>query len=202
MISLLNGVVRSISLDRAIIEVGGVGLSVSLTTATSSQLNLGAPVQLFTSLVVREDSLTLFGFLDEDSRAAFELVQTVSGIGPKVALAILGAHSPQTLAVAIAQEDIKAIEKVPGIGRKGAQRLILELKGKISDFGTSEHRQMHQPVWREQLTSALISLGFSAKDSDSAISAVVSQYADKGMDAQGVDISELLKAALQTGRRS
>ena len=202
MISLLNGVVRSISLDRAIIEVGGVGLSVSLTTSTSSQLNLGTPVQLFTSLVVREDSLTLFGFLDEDSRAAFELVQTVSGIGPKVALAILGAHSPQTLAVAIAQEDIKAIEKVPGIGRKGAQRLILELKGKISDFGTSEHRQMHQPVWREQLTSALISLGFSAKDSDSAISAVVSQYADKGIDAQGVDISELLKAALQTGRRS
>ena len=202
MISLLNGVVRSISLDRAIIEVGGVGLSVSLTTATTSQLNLGAPVQLFTSLVVREDSLTLFGFLDEDSRAAFELVQTVSGIGPKVALAILGAHSPQTLAVAIAQEDIKAIEKVPGIGRKGAQRLILELKGKISDFGTSEHRQMHQPVWREQLTSALISLGFSAKDSDSAISAVLSQYADKGIDAQGVDISELLKAALQTGRRS
>ena len=202
MISLLNGVVRSISLDRAIIEVGGVGLSVSLTTATTSQLNLGAPVQLFTSLVVREDSLTLFGFLDEDSRAAFELVQTVSGIGPKVALAILGAHSPQTLAVAIAQEDIKAIEKVPGIGRKGAQRLILELKGKISDFGNSEHRQMHQPVWREQLTSALISLGFSAKDSDSAISAVVSQYADKGIDAQGVDISELLKAALQTGRRS
>jgi Holliday junction DNA helicase RuvA len=202
MISLLNGVVRSISLDRAIIEVGGVGLSVSLTTATTSQLNLGAPVQLFTSLVVREDSLTLFGFLDEDSRAAFELVQTVSGIGPKVALAILGAHSPQTLAVAIAQEDIKAIEKVPGIGRKGAQRLILELKGRISDFGTSEHRQMHQPVWREQLTSALISLGFSAKDSDSAISAVVSQYADKGIDAQGVDISELLKAALQTGRRS
>ena len=202
MISLLNGVVRSISLDRAIIEVGGVGLSVSLTTATTSQLNLGAPVQLFTSLVVREDSLTLYGFLDEDSRAAFELVQTVSGIGPKVALAILGAHSPQTLAVAIAQEDIKAIEKVPGIGRKGAQRLILELKGKISDFGTSEHRQMHQPVWREQLTSALISLGFSAKDSDSAISAVVSQYADKGIDAQGVDISELLKAALQTGRRS
>ena len=127
MISLLNGVVRSITTDRAIIEVGGVGLSVSVTAATTSQLNLGAPVQFFTSLVVREDSLTLFGFLDEESRAAFELVQTVSGIGPKVALAILGAHTPHTLAVAIAQEDIKAIEKVPGIGRKGAQRLILEL---------------------------------------------------------------------------
>lgn len=202
MISLINGVVRSVSTDRAIVEVGGVGLSVSLTAATTSQLNLGATVQLFTSLVVREDSLTLFGFLDEESRSAFELVQTVSGIGPKVALAILGAHSPQSLAVAIAQEDIKAIEKVPGIGRKGAQRLILELKGKISDFGSSEHRQVHQPVWREQLSSALISLGFSAKDSDLAISSVVSLYADNGVDAQSVDISELLKAALQTGRRS
>jgi Holliday junction DNA helicase RuvA len=201
MISLINGVVRSIAPDRAVVEVGGVGLAVSITSQTSTQLNIGAPVQLFTSLVVREDSLTLFGFLDEESRSAFELVQTVSGIGPKVALAILGAHSPQSLAVAIAQ-DIKAIEKVPGIGRKGAQRLILELKGKISDFGSSDHKQLHQPVWREQLTSALISLGFSAKDSDSAISSVVAQYADNGVDAQTVDISELLKAALQTGRRS
>lgn len=202
MISLIHGVVRSISSDRAVIEVGGVGLAVSLTSQTASQLNLGAPVQLFTSLVVREDSLTLFGFLDEESRSAFELVQTVSGIGPKVALAILGAHNPQSLAVAIAQEDIKAIEKVPGIGRKGAQRLILELKGKISDFASVDHKQIHQPVWREQLTSALISLGFTAKDSDSAITAVVSQYADSGVDAQKVDISELLKAALQSGRRS
>ncbi len=202
MISLINGIVRSISSDRAVVEVGGVGLAVSLTSQTTTQLNLGTPVQLFTSLVVREDSLTLFGFLDEESRSAFELVQTVSGIGPKVALAILGAHTPQSLAVAIAQEDIKAIEKVPGIGRKGAQRLILELKGKISDFGSVDHKQIHQPVWREQLTSALISLGFTAKDSDSAITAVVSQYADNGVDAQNVDISELLKAALQSGRRA
>jgi Holliday junction DNA helicase RuvA len=202
MISLINGVVRSISIDRAVVEVGGVGLSVSMTSNTTSQLNLGAPAQLFTSLVVREDSLTLFGFLDEESRSAFELVQTVSGIGPKVALAILGAHTPQSLAVAIAQEDIKAIEKVPGIGRKGAQRLILELKGKISDFGSVDHKQIHQPIWREQLTSALISLGFTAKDSDSAITSVVAQYADNGVDAQNVDISELLKAALQSGRRA
>jgi Holliday junction DNA helicase RuvA len=201
MISLINGVVRSIGLDRAVVEVGGVGLAVSITSSTSAQLNLGAPVQLFTSLVVREDSLTLFGFLDEDSRSVFELVQTVSGIGPKVALAILGAHSPQSLAVAIAQEDIKAIEKVPGIGRKGAQRLILELKGKITDFGAADHKQVHQPVWREQLTSALISLGFTSKDSDAAITSVVAQYADSGIDAQNVDISELLKAALQSGRR-
>ena len=182
--------------------MGGVGLSVSITSATSSHLNLGAPVQLFTSLVVREDSLTLFGFLDEESRATFELVQTVSGIGPKVALAIMGSLSPQDLALAITQEDIKTIEKVPGIGRKGAQRLILELKGKISDFGSNDKAQVHQPVWREQLTSALVSLGFTARDSDTAINRVLAAYAEDGIDPEKVDISELLKRALQTGRRN
>jgi Holliday junction DNA helicase RuvA len=202
MISLLNGVVRSIHTDKAVVDVGGVGLSVSITQHTSTQLNLGAPVQLFTSLVVREDSLTLFGFLDDESRTTFELVQTVSGIGPKVALAIMGAHSPQSLALAITQEDIKGIEKVPGIGRKGAQRLILELKGKISDFGTSDQPRTHQPVWREQLSAALISLGFSAKDSDVAINEVLATYAERGVDPATAELSDLLKQTLQTGRRS
>jgi Holliday junction DNA helicase RuvA len=202
MISLINGIVRSVNVDRAIIEVGGVGLSVSITGPTSSQLHLGAATHLFTSLVVREDSLTLFGFLDEESRNTFELVQTVSGIGPKVALAIMGAHSADSLARAIAQEDIKAIEKVPGIGRKGAQRLILELKGKISDLGGGDRVQSHQPIWREQLTSALVSLGFTAKDSDSAINEVLSTYAEAGVDAATLDLSELLKATLAQGRRS
>lgn len=202
MISLVNGIVRSINSDRAVIEVGGVGLAVSITGPTSSQLHLGAATQLFTSLVVREDSLTLFGFLDEESRNTFELVQTVSGIGPKVALAIMGSHNPDSLARAIAQEDIKAIEKVPGIGRKGAQRLILELKGKISDLGVAERVQSHQPIWREQLTSALVSLGFSAKDSDFAINEVLATYAESGVDASSLELSELLKATLAQGRRS
>lgn len=202
MISLISGIVRSVNIDRAVIEVGGVGLSVSITGPTSSQLHLGAATHLFTSLVVREDSLTLFGFLDEESRNTFELVQTVSGIGPKVALAIMGAHSADSLARAIAQEDIKAIEKVPGIGRKGAQRLILELKGKISDLGGADRVQSHLPIWREQLTSALVSLGFTAKDSDSAINEVLSTYAEAGVDAATLDLSELLKATLAQGRRS
>lgn len=202
MISLINGVVRSIGSDKVIVEVGGVGLAVSVTTQTGSQLNVGVPVQLFTTLIVREDALTLFGFLDEESRSTFELVQTVTGIGPKVALAIMGSHSPQTLAAAIAQEDISAIEKVPGIGRKGAQRLILELKGKISDFGTSHKSAHHQPVWREQLTSALVSLGFTAKDSDAAINSVLADYAESGVEPSELELSELLKKALQSGRRS
>ena len=201
MISLISGVVRSIATDKVIVEVSGVGLAVSVTTQTSSQLNIGVPVQLFTTLIVREDALTLFGFLDEESRSTFELVQTVTGIGPKVALAIMGSHSPQTLAVAIAQEDISAIEKVPGIGRKGAQRLILELKGKISDFGSGHKSSHHQPVWREQLTAALVSLGFTAKDSDSAINSVIAEYGETGIEPTEVELSELLKKALQSGRR-
>ena len=202
MISLVNGVVRSIGSEKVVVEVGGVGLAVSVTSQTGSQLNVGVPVQLFTTLIVREDALTLFGFLDEESRTTFELVQTVTGIGPKVALAIMGSHSPQTLAAAIAQEDIASIEKVPGIGRKGAQRLILELKGKITDFGTTPRSSHHQPVWREQLTSALVSLGFSAKDSDAAINSVVAEYAENGVEPTELELSELLKQALQSGRRS
>ena len=201
MISLINGTVRSLSIDRAVVEVGGVGLSISITPATSASLNIGAPAQFFTTLVVREDSLTLYGFLDDDVKTLFELVQTVSGIGPKVALSIVAALSPSQLGIAIAQEDISAIEKVPGIGRKGAQRLILELKGKLSDFGTTSRAAHHQPVWREQLASALISLGFSAKESDNAISTVVSQIAEEGGDANSADLSELLKRALQKGGR-
>jgi len=146
MISLLTGTVRSISTDRIIVEVGGFGVSVLVNPQTAAQVTLGSQVQLFTSLVVREDSLTLFGFINDESRSLFELVQTVSGIGPKVALSILGALTPEDLGRAISQEDIGAIEKVPGIGRKGAQRLILELKGKLSDLssvhpykGTNQH---------------------------------------------------------------
>jgi len=201
MISLLNGVVRSIASDRAVVDVGGVGLAVTITPATSALLNIGAPAQFYTSLVVREDSLTLFGFLDDEARSLFELVQTVSGIGPKVAMSIAAALTPNQLALAVAQEDISAIEKVPGIGRKGAQRLILELKGKLSDFGTSHKSAHHQPLWREQLASALISLGFTAKESDNAITNVVNQISKEGGDANSVELAELLKRALQKGGR-
>jgi Holliday junction DNA helicase RuvA len=201
MISLINGVVRSIATDRAIVEVGGVGLSVTITPATSGVLNIGAPAQFYTSLVVREDSLTLFGFLDDEVRALFELVQTVSGIGPKVAMSIVAALSPTQLGLAVAQEDISAIEKVPGIGRKGAQRLILELKGKLSDFGSSHKNTHHQPVWRQQLASALISLGFSAREADLSITNVVNQISEEGGDANNMELADLLKRALQKGGR-
>jgi Holliday junction DNA helicase RuvA len=199
MIATLSGTVKSLSPDRAIIEVGGVGMSVLINAHTSAAMTLGAHANLYTSLVVREDSLTLFGFSDEPSRVLFELVQTVSGIGPKVALSILGALTPSELAHAVNTENISAIEMVPGIGKKGAQRLILELKSKISDFSQGTYTRSHQPVWREQLTSALVSLGFSAKDSDDAINSVLSEISQE--EIAQMELGELLKLALQSGKK-
>ena len=202
MISTLTGNVRSISTDRVIIEVGGVGLSVLVNSQTSLSLTLGTQTTLYTSLVVREDSLTLFGFLMEETRKLFELVQTVSGIGPKVALSIMGALSAEDLSRAISQEDTSIIERVPGIGKKGAQRMILELKGKIAELSTGQSYQGHQPPWREQLTSALVSLGFTPKESDSAITIVVNQLREDSADPAAMDLSELLKLALASGKNA
>jgi holliday junction DNA helicase RuvA len=202
MISLLTGTIRSLTSDRAVVDVGGVGLSVVLNPTTSAQITLGSQQQFFTSLVVREDSLTLYGFLTDEAKGLFELVQTVSGIGPKVAMSIVGAMSPEDLARAISQEEISVIEKVPGIGRKGAQRLILELKGKLSDLSSNQTYKVHQPVWREKLVSGLTSLGFSPKEADGAITEVVGTLSSEGVDAATVDLSELLKLALASGKSS
>ena len=202
MISLLTGTIRSLTSDRAVVEVGGVGLSVLVTPSTSVQITLGSQQQFFTSLVVREDSLTLYGFLTDEAKGLFELVQTVSGIGPKVAMSIVGAMSPEDLARAISQEEISIIEKVPGIGRKGAQRLILELKGKLSDLSNNKTYRAHQPAWREKLVSGLTSLGFSPKEADGAITEVAANLSAEGVDASTVDLSELLKMALASGKSS
>ena len=202
MISTLSGTIRLLSQDKLVIEVGGVGLSVLINPPTSAGLTLGSQPTLYTSLVVREDSLTLFGFLTEEVRNLFELVQTVSGVGPKVALSIMGALTPEDLARAISQEDTSAIERVPGIGKKGAQRMILELKGKLNDLSSGATYKGHQPPWREQLLSALVSLGFSPKESDSAISYVVNDLQGNDQDPATMQLSELLKLALASGKSS
>ena len=199
MIASLFGKVRNLQADKVIIDVGGVGLSVLITPATSARLSVGSAAQFFPALVVREDSLTLFGFLDDVSRALFELVQTVSGIGPKVAMSILAVMSPDDLASAVAQENVASIERVPGIGKKGAQRLILELKGKV--FSTSGTYISHVAPWREQLVSALLALGFTARDAESAIGALVVSLQDIGEDPAQMEMGELLKRALQKGSR-
>ena len=140
MIAHLNGTVAGVGLDGAVIEVGGVGLRVQCTPDTLATLKPGERARVATSLVVREDSLTLFGFASDDERNVFELLQTASGIGPRLALAMLAVHSPDALRRAVAAEDLKALTMVPGIGNKGAQRIILELKDRLGapgDYGAA-----------------------------------------------------------------
>jgi len=200
MIALLTGEVRSISSDRVVLEVNGVGYLVSVTPTTSATLSVGSGLTLHTSMIVREDSMTLFGFLDPKSRETFELVQTVSGIGPRVALSILAHLTPDSLAHAIATESIDTLSAVPGIGKKGAQRILLELKGKMASSGSHTATQVSASLWREQLSGALALLGYSPRDADAVISIVAIDYANRGVDPATADLSDLLKAALAGGR--
>ena len=129
MIAHLDGQVCSVAPDGAVIDVGGVGLLVQCTPGTLAGLRTGERTRVATSLVVREDALTLYGFAGDDERNTFELLQTASGVGPRLALAMLAVFSPDALRRAVAAEDLAALTTVPGIGRKGAQRIVLELAG-------------------------------------------------------------------------
>ena len=200
MIAQLTGDVRSISTDRVVLEVNGIGYLVSVTPATSATLSLGSVRTLHTSMIVREDSITLYGFLDPQSRETFELVQTVSGIGPRVALSILAHLTPESLAHAIATDSIDTLSAVPGIGKKGAQRILLELKGKMASSGSYASANLSASLWREQLSGALASLGYTPRDADAVISIVAIDYANRGVDPANTDLSDLLKAALAGGR--
>jgi holliday junction DNA helicase RuvA len=195
MIASLSGRVSRLRLDAAVVDVGGIGVLVHATPRTLATLEVGRSANLATSLVVREDSLTLFGFSDDDERATFETLQTVSGIGPRLALAMLAVHDPQALRRAVATDDLAALRKVPGVGLKGAQRLALELKGKLGapmDAGapTSE-TTVPDDGWRGQVLQALVGLGWATKAADDAL--------DKVAPAPGepVDVPGVLRAALQ-----
>lgn len=200
MISHLTGTVRHLTTEKVVLEVGGVGYSISITPRTSTHIVMGSEISLSTTLIVREDSMTLFGFLDARDRDIYETLQSVTGIGPKVALAITGALTPDELARAISLEDIAAIEKVPGIGRKGAQRLILELKGKLDSDTSTPQLATHSAV-RDQLLSALTGLGFTAKESDVAINNTFASLVENGEEPSSMGVPELLKLALQNGKR-
>jgi holliday junction DNA helicase RuvA len=194
MIAHVRGRVAAVTLSSAVLEVGGVGLELMCTPGTLATLRTGAEATLPTSLVVREDSLTLFGFVDDDEKSVFELVQTASGVGPKLAQAMLAVLSPDGVRVAIATDDVKTLTKVPGIGQKGAQRIILELKDRI---GAPTGRGGAAPAtpsapWRDQVSQGLVGLGYNAKDADKAIDAVADQAGD------APDIGLLLRAALRS----
>jgi Holliday junction DNA helicase RuvA len=178
MIASLSGDVAAIGAEGAVVEVGGVGLAVQCTPGTLATLRVGEPTRLATSLVVREDSLTLFGFATDDERVVFDTLQGVSGVGPRLAQAVLAVHSPDAVRAAVASEDLGALTLVPGIGRKGAQRLVLELKDKLGVRQSGASGVVRLPgapdvgAWREQLRSALTGLGWSAREVDEALVAV------------------------------
>ncbi|MFF3063782.1 Holliday junction branch migration protein RuvA [Oerskovia sp. NPDC057915] len=206
MIASLSGTVADVRLDRAVIDVGGaggaVGYLVHATPATLSGLRVGEPARLATSMVVREDSFTLFGFTDDDERAVFEAVQTVSGVGPRLALAMLAVHTPDGLRRAVAGEDIAALMRVPGIGRKGAQRIALELGDRLgAPTGTDPGETPGGPGatvvddQRDQVVQALVGLGWNPKAAEDALATVLTQA---GADAVAPDeIAGALRAALR-----
>jgi Holliday junction DNA helicase RuvA len=202
MIAFVHGRVAAVGLDSAVVEVGGVGLQLLCTPATLATLRTGEQARLPTSMVVREDSLTLFGFADDDERALFELLQTASGVGPKLAQAMLAVHGPEELRRAVARDDLTALTKVPGIGKKGAQRIVLELKDRIGNASAAESSRASFPAggpageWRDQVHQALLGLGWPARDADSAVEAVADQAGD------APDVSVLLRAALRTLAKS
>jgi holliday junction DNA helicase RuvA len=179
MIAHLTGTVASVAPDCAVIDVGGVGIQVQCTPGTLAGLRHGERARVATSLVVREDSLTLYGFASDDERNTFELVQTASGVGPRLALAMLAVLTPDALRRAVAAEDLAMLTSVPGIGRKGAQRIVLELAGRLGAPGDGQLAGAAglapAPAlapWREQVKAGLISLGWQAREAEQAISAV------------------------------
>ena len=199
MIAFVRGTVADVTLGSAVVEVGGVGLELVCTPNTLATLRVGAPATLPTSMVVREESLTLFGFLDEDEKTCFELLQTASGVGPKLAQAMLAVHTPDELRRAVATEDVKTLTTVPGIGQKGAQRIILELKDRIGVPGTVGPGRVApaaapQDAWRAQVHAGLVGLGWSATEADKAVETVAP---DAGKTA-APDVAGLLRAALRT----
>ncbi|MFI9574928.1 Holliday junction branch migration protein RuvA [Microbispora rosea] len=201
MIASVAGQVAAIGADSAVVEVGGVGMLVHCAPGTLAGLRIGEPARLSTSLVVREDSLTLYGFASDDERTVFELLQTASGVGPRLALAMLAVHAPNALRVAVASADIKALTMVPGIGQKGAQRIVLELKDKLGTPAAAVDAAINgaaaAPVWRDQVHSGLVGLGYSSRDADEAVATVTSEAEAELAAGRTPQVAALLKSALR-----
>jgi Holliday junction DNA helicase RuvA len=204
MIAFVSGRVAAVAPDGAVLEVAGIGLSLQCTPGTLATLRVGEAVQLPTSLVVREDSLTLYGFLEEDERVVFELLQTASGVGPRLAQAMLAVHGPHALRRAVAGEDLTALMLVPGIGRKGAQRIVLELKDRLgAPTGVAgAARAAATAPWREQLHGALLGLGWSSREADDALAQVEPQAQEAAAAGVEPDVGVLLRSALRSLSRA
>ena len=197
MIASLSGTVLQVGPTSAVVEVGGLGVLALCSPGTVAGLRVGQRATLATSLVVREDSLTLYGFASTDEREFFELLLTATGVGPKLAQAALAVLPPDQLRAAIASENLVQLCKVPGVGRKGAQRMVIELKDKINAVGLSAEPHTSTtapPAWRDQVGRGLVGLGWSEKDADAACSEVEPMVAED----PDVSVAVLMRAALQS----
>lgn len=192
MISQLVGDVVEVSVTSLVINVGGVGFQVLCTPSTTAGCRVGETARLHTHLAVREDALTLYGFSSADERQAFLLAQSVTGIGPKLALSIVAHLSAGQLRHAILTDNLVTLSKVPGVGRKTAQRLVLELKDKALTLETSTD-EVTDHAQKEQVTLGLIGLGYSSKDAEAAWESIQEQAVDPS-----VTVSSLMRAALQS----
>ncbi|WP_328581411.1 Holliday junction branch migration protein RuvA [Streptomyces sp. NBC_00370] len=206
MIAFVSGPVAALAPTTAVIEVGGIGMSVQCTPGTLAELRVGQQAKLATSLVVREDSLTLYGFADDDERQTFELLQTASGVGPRLAQAMLAVHAPDRLRVAVATGDEKTLTAVPGIGKKGAQKLLLELKDRLGEpVGPGRAQGIGTAVsasWSDQLHAALIGLGYATREADEAVALVAPQAEAAVAEGLQPPVPQLLRAALQSLNRT
>ncbi|BFU43735.1 Holliday junction branch migration protein RuvA [Krasilnikovia sp. MM14-A1004] len=194
MIASVRGVVATIAPDSAVIEVGGVGLAVQCAPGTLAGLRAGAEARLATSLVVREDSLTLYGFADDDEKHLFELLQTASGVGPRLAQAVLAVHAPDAVRRAVSGGDIAALTRVPGIGKKGAERLVLELRDKIGVVPQADGAAggVLRGDWQEQVRQGVVALGWSAAQADQAVAAI-----GETVDGEVPPVPVLLRQAIR-----
>ncbi|GHD12074.1 Holliday junction branch migration protein RuvA [Zhihengliuella salsuginis] len=195
MISSLSGDVQAVGLNSAVINVGGFGMLVQATPQTLGQLRVGESAEVQTTMVVREDSMTLFGFADTSAREVFEILQSVSGIGPRLALAVLAVLSPEEVRVAVTSADTKALTRVPGVGPKVAQRMALELAGKLAPTGRDEAAapDASDDAWRAAVLDALTGLGWKEKDATKAIDAFADDEPE--LVRQG-DMPQILRAVL------
>lgn len=197
MISFLRGTVAHVGLSTAVIDLNGAGMSVNATPQTLSRLRAGEEGQLFTSLIVREDSLTLFGFASDDEREVFDVLLSVSGVGPRLALAVLAVHEPEAIRVAAHTGDSKTFTKVPGIGPKVAGRIVLELAGKLvphGTAGTAAGSTAAEAAWKPQVVAAMTSLGWSEKDASASIDKAL---ADEPEVSFRGNVPEILRTTLR-----
>lgn len=198
MIAQIRGQVVFRSADEVVVEVGGVGISVVVTPRIAAGLEVGQQCLLVTHLVVREDSLTLYGFADVGEREIFRTVQTVSGVGPRLALTMLSTLTADQIRSAIADEDVAALMTVSGVGRKGAQRIIVDLKDRLGvSTAAADTGIPSEASWRTQVSAALTGLGWTAPEAQSAVAAVAQQP-----DSGQLTVPEALRRALQILDRS